>query len=99
MHTDTEKNIKSNGVLSVFDSDSIGIDTGLSKKIQLALIDNRPLMLASFINFINHATTDYSINPFSNFEELLNPIENEITTFKIIVLNIGYKRIGDRFIN
>ncbi|WP_394752292.1 DNA-binding response regulator [Crenothrix sp.] len=99
MHTNTGKNGKSNGSLSVVGSDFIDIDAKLSKKIPLALIDSRPLMLASFTNFIHHTTADYTINPFNNLEELVNQVQNEINAVEIIIFNIGYKRVDDKIIN
>ncbi len=99
MQIDAEKNVYTSGGLSLISSDSNIFDTKSSKKIPLALIDNRPLTLASFTNFIHDTTSEYSINTFNNPEELLNQAKNEINTVKIIVFNIGYKRVGDKDID
>lgn len=98
MHTDVKKN-NGNGTLPFISSNSIGFDIELSKRTLLALIDDRPLTLESFTNFIDNSKANYSIRTFNNIEEFLSQTAIEINAVQIIVLNIGYQRIVHSLIN
>lgn len=63
--------------------------------ITIALIDHRPLTLASFSTFIQNAEDSYLVVPFESAERLIHFTNDRQEYFHILIYNIGPEQISN----
>lgn len=95
MQSEVEKIGKSNRIISLLGSEFVERrNSDTPPKIPLALIDKKPLTLASFTNFIRGNATEYLIIPFNGHDEFMDYMgmgDNQ-NVIQIILFNIGSER-------